>query len=630
MKRLSIFFFYDAQGIVDRYVDHFLCDLKKNCAHLLVVCNGLLTDEGRATLLKNADELLVRENSGFDIWAYKTALEHLTWEKIEKYDEIVLCNFTVFGPLYPFKEMFSEMETRELDFWGITKFNKVNYDPFGTISYNYIPPHLQSNFIAIRKRLFMSSEYRAFWENMTPVNTYQEAIGKYEAVFTKKFADLGFKWDTYVPMDDLTETATQPLLFCSRELVENRRCPIIKRRMFFQSHFDILSETDGTNCRKTMEYIEKNCDYDTGMIWENLLRCVHMDDIKCAMGLNYILPSNFCGAPSASKTALIFHLYFADQIPYCKRFMANMPDNCDLFIGTSSEEIRQELLRLHQELTRGKLDVRVVPNRGRDLGTLLIEFKDEVPKYDYICFAHDKKAGQVKPQGIGLTFRDKCFENTLGSKEYVQNIIRTFDENPRLGLLTVPPPNHGPYHFTLKNSWSVNFPLVLEWAEKLGLNVPLSPFKMPVAPLGSFFWFRAKAYKTMLSYPWRYEDFPPEPLPDDGTLLHALERLRPFAVQHDGFYSAWVMNDDYARTEFNNTHFMLSECVRAIDSRSGNFQGVIFELQSLRNTLKPWSRNWFKMMANRYIPVFFHPFCKRLYQTGAKVGRYFKGREKNQ
>ena len=47
MKRLSIFFFYDAQGIVDRYVDHFLCDLKKNSDHLLAVCNGLLTDEGR-------------------------------------------------------------------------------------------------------------------------------------------------------------------------------------------------------------------------------------------------------------------------------------------------------------------------------------------------------------------------------------------------------------------------------------------------------------------------------------------------------------------------------------------------------------------------------------------------------
>ena len=310
MKRAAIFFFFDAEGVVDRYVDHFLRDLKKSTDHLLVVCNGNLTGEGRSLLLQSADDVLVRENSGFDIWAYKRGLEHLTWKKIEDYDELVLCNFTAFGPLYPFEEMFSEMERRELDFWGITKFNKVNYDPFGTICYNYIPEHLQSNFIAVRKKLFMSREYRDFWENMTPVVNYQEAIGKYEAIFTKKFADLGFTWDTYVKMDDLKDMATQPLLLCSWELVKNRRCPIIKRRMFFQSHFDILNEIDGSNCRKTMEYIEKHCDYDTSMIWENLLRTVHMDDIRCAMNLNYILPSNFCGAPSRGKTALIFHLYF--------------------------------------------------------------------------------------------------------------------------------------------------------------------------------------------------------------------------------------------------------------------------------------------------------------------------------
>lgn len=87
----------------------------------------------------------------------------------------------------------------------------------------------------------------------------------------------------------------------------------------------------------------------------------------------------------------------------------------------------------------------MVPNRGRDLGTLLVEFKSIVPEYDYICFAHDKKAGQVKPQAIGLNFRDKCFENMLFSREYVENIVRTFDENPRLGMLMPPYPEHGAF-----------------------------------------------------------------------------------------------------------------------------------------------------------------------------------------
>jgi lipopolysaccharide biosynthesis protein len=32
----------------------------------------------------------------------------------------------------------------------------------------------------------------------------------------------------------------------------------------------------------------------------------------------------------------------------------------------------------------------------------------------------------------------------------------------------------------------------------------------------------------------RCEDYPPEPLPHDGTILHAIERLLPFVARHAG------------------------------------------------------------------------------------------------
>ena len=326
MKRAIVWFFFDAEGTVDRYAEYFLADLARNSDRVVVVCNGKLTDAGRAAMERHTREIVVRPNEGFDVWAYKAGLEYLTWEGLDAYDELVLCNFTSFGPLYPFSEMFAAMEKRlELDFWGITKFNRVDYDPMGTIEYNYIPEHLQSNFIAVRKRLFATPEYHAFWDQMPPIRSYNDSIGKYEAVFTKKFADRGFRWDTYVPMDDLAEVATQPLMMCSYELVAHRRCPIIKRRMFFQNYFDILSETDGENCRKTFDYIRDHCDYDTGMIWENLLRTCDMADLKRNLNLNYVLPSSFGAGPSKSRVALIFHLYFADQIEYCKRFIAICP-----------------------------------------------------------------------------------------------------------------------------------------------------------------------------------------------------------------------------------------------------------------------------------------------------------------
>ena len=88
-KRLGIYFFYDKNGIVDRYIPYFLEDFKKNLTDLLIVSNGEPTEQG-AEILQNYGELFARENKGFDVWAYKEALEHVGWEKLEEYDEVII------------------------------------------------------------------------------------------------------------------------------------------------------------------------------------------------------------------------------------------------------------------------------------------------------------------------------------------------------------------------------------------------------------------------------------------------------------------------------------------------------------------------------------------------------------
>lgn len=49
--------------------------------------------------------------------------------RLEQYDEIIFLNDSVFGPFYPFGEMFLKMEERkELDFWGVTKRGISDFD----------------------------------------------------------------------------------------------------------------------------------------------------------------------------------------------------------------------------------------------------------------------------------------------------------------------------------------------------------------------------------------------------------------------------------------------------------------------------------------------------------------------
>ena len=58
-------------------------------------------------------------------------MESYGWDRLVEFDEVVLFNATIMGPVYPFEEMFTEMAGRDIDFWGITWFHKVPYDPFG-------------------------------------------------------------------------------------------------------------------------------------------------------------------------------------------------------------------------------------------------------------------------------------------------------------------------------------------------------------------------------------------------------------------------------------------------------------------------------------------------------------------
>jgi lipopolysaccharide biosynthesis protein len=49
------------------------------------------------------------------------------------------------------------------------------------------------------------------------------------------------------------------------------------------------------------------------------------------------------------------------------------------------------------------------------------------------------------------------------------------------------------------------------------------------------FWARTGALRPLLGLRLDWSDYPIEPVPIDGTILHAIERLLPFAAGHAGY-----------------------------------------------------------------------------------------------
>ena len=608
MKRVAIYFFYDKDGVVDRYVNYFLEDFKQNLDRLIVVCNGKLTPEGREEFSKYTNEIIVRENKGFDVWAYKEGIEYIGWDNLKNYDELIMLNMTIMGPIYSFKEMFDEMDSRkEIDFWGITKFHKFPVDPWGLIKYGYIPEHIQSHFIAVRNPMLTSYEFKQHWEKMRMINTYFESVSYHESIFTKKFNDKGFKSDAYIDSEDLKDFTDHPIIDYPKKIIEEKRCPIFKRRSFFNPYDDFLTRSMGRSSLELFKYIEENTNYDVNLIWDNILRVENMYDIKNTLHLNYNLPSNYSLLKDndSKKIGLFFHIYFEDLIEECFNYASNVPEYVDIFITTDKESKKIKIENKFSEL-KNKVDIKIIENRGRDVSAFLVPNREEILKYDIACFAHDKKTKQLHPELKGEEFKYKCLENILGNKNFVNNIINLFVKNPRLGLLSPPAPNHAEFYGNLGREWGENYDITVEFLKDLKIEINVDKGKAPIAPYGTMFWFRPKAMKKLLEKTWKYEDFPKEPNKIDGTLLHAIERAYPFVVQEAGFYSANVLNEDFTRVEMTNLGFMLSSLNKTLYSNKlfQHYGMQYFLLDFMKKTLggKLKFRNLLKMFIISKMP----------------------------
>ena len=298
------------------------------------------------------------------------------------------------------------------------------------------------------------------------------------------------------------------------------------------------------------------------------------------------------------------HMYFPDLVEECYHYAQSMPENADIYITTNSEEKKENILKTFKNLKCNKLDVRVVPNCGRDVGPFLVEFKDYLMDYDLICHTHDKKVGQLKPGSIGASFSYRCFENVLKSKELVENIMQTFADHERLGILMPPPPNHGPYYITLGLEWGMNFGVTKELADTLGIHVNMNEKKEPIAPLGSVFWARPKSLKKIFDHDWKYEEFPKEPIADDGTILHAVERIYSFAAQDAGFYPGWVFSELGAAMEITNLNQMLRSVNEEIffkGQAAGKHEDVLLYLDKRFSMLDRISQNTNYSEASLYL-----------------------------
>jgi glycosyltransferase involved in cell wall biosynthesis len=238
-------------------------------------------------------------------------------------------------------------------------------------------------------------------------------------------------------------------------------------------------------------------------------------------------PNNLpTGRGEALRVALHAHFYYPDLAPeLAERLKANRT-KCDLFVSTDTEA-KAETLRRDLTGHGGLVTVRVMPNLGRDIGPMLTGFRQEIchGAYDLWGHLHGKKCA-LTDSAMGDAWRKFLWDNLIGGKNPMLDIaVAAFASDPKLGLVFAEDP-----HLV---GWDGNRKKAEALAERMGLSRELPEFFD--FPLGTMFWFRPHALRRLLALGLKWEDYPKEPLPYDGSLLHALERIVPFVTASESY-----------------------------------------------------------------------------------------------
>ncbi len=285
MQRLLLYLTYDRQNIIDNYIGYFLQSMRPVADTIAVVCNMPRVESGLQNLLGYADYIFYRENRGLDAGGWKEALCALIgWEKAAQYDELILANDSFYGPFTDMKRIFAEMENRELDFWGLASYGGGGES---------LPEHIQSYFLVVRSKMLHSNSFKDYWEELPFYENFSQAVYQHEVKFTSHFEKLGYTWGVLADIEKNNSTRNpannyMQYALLSYELIKKRNFPFLKKQ---QIAYNTLARQTQENLSQAIRYIDKNTDYDVNLIWENLIRTMHMADLQRSLHLQYIIPS---------------------------------------------------------------------------------------------------------------------------------------------------------------------------------------------------------------------------------------------------------------------------------------------------------------------------------------------------
>ncbi|WP_108833584.1 rhamnan synthesis F family protein [Actinomyces sp. Marseille-P3109] len=577
-NRGIIYFHFDPHDRVRDYVTRVLASLRPHADHILVVSNSLIGDVDRVRLEASCDEVLERPNEGLDVGAYRAGLEHLGWDRLADFDELILTNHTYYAPVRPWEEVLTRAEDwRGISFWGMTEHDVMHPHPF--LAKRELPRHIQSHWIAVRRRLLTDPAFRAYWEQMPPVSSYRDSIQWHESRFTGHFTELGHTYEVAFPVDRYR--SDNPAIEEAPALLADG-CPLLKRRALFHDplHQDRQAVVGGDLLASAAQ-----AGYSEDLILSDVVHTAAARDLIVNAGLTEIIPDTVpeptgTQPPTSEPSGcVVVHLPAgregierAEADDLAER-LVSLPEHWRVVV-TSSEELnaadlervtgRRATFRKVRDLDpRGTIaflaecDDLWDPQRVGDAGASdsgdTTDTADTV-EGDRVDLVLTINAGPLSGSSgrADDVARRQVLDCLLASPGYVAGLLGLFERHPSLGVVMpaachIGQPHGGP-------QWDGLAGAAEALSRRLGLTAALDAVA-PAAPVGSMFLARPEALRTLSEGAKELVRLTEQAAPSAEQSVERLQRARAaevlelltvYAAMSSGYHPREVLTPTWA------------------------------------------------------------------------------------
>lgn len=551
MHRLFIYLTYDRQNIIDDYIGYFLRRIRPIADTVAVVCNMPRIEKGIHNLTDYADHIFYRENIGLDAGGFKDALcTFIGWDWIKQYDELILANDSFYGPFDDFTKIFSEMESRNLDFWGLMQRGAGAYGVTGRD-----PEHILSFFYVFQAPMLHSREFQSYWEDMPYYSDYMTVVKQYERRLTKYFSDLGYTYGAYADTQpNETNNLRNQFFQCdylSCEMIRKRNFPFLKRK---QLSYNTLYYQTQENLFSSIDHIDKYTDYDVDLIWKNLIRTQNHTELQRSLGLQYVLGGG--EEKSHDHVILCVRARWMNAAEVVSEYLEGLKEACDILIITDQADIKVYYQKLGFTVT---MEVQSDADILQSIDT---------ETYQYICLLHDTDLSSDRIPGCtGKSYFFNVWENLARDAAYIDEVVSLLETKPYMGMLMHPVPIFSTWLGKLGLGWENRYEDVKNWIRKLGLSA-VTDEEIPPIHITSNFWvrasvinsFREKVYMRSTGYVIPQDLFP---------------YLWSYFVQDSGHLTGIIESAFYAPMNETNYHYYLKTLMGWLVEKYGSYSSLL-------------------------------------------------------